>query len=128
MAVTIDVVEMLGEEMRVMFPVAARSGAVFGSVPQAAETAGEVSDPAAADDVVATAGSTTFTASLTPDLSITPGARLELAVDTGGLYFFDSETGRALRPGTDGDCGAETVARRSTHERGARDGGRRVDG
>ena len=33
MEVTVDVVELLGEEMRVMFPVAAPSGAVFGSVP-----------------------------------------------------------------------------------------------
>ena len=100
MEVTVDVVELLGEEMRVMFPVSAPSGAVFGSVPS------PTSEPAASD-LMAPAGvgagpeTTIFAASLAPDADISSGRPLTLAVDTSALHFFDSETGRAIRPQVD---------------------------
>jgi len=44
---------------------------------------------------------TVFAASLAPDADISSGRRLTLAVDTSALHFFDSETGRAIRPHVD---------------------------
>ena len=97
MQVTVDVVEMLGEEMRVMFPVAARSGAVFGSVPSPT-TEPEAPDLMAPAGTGAGGDTTVFTASLAPDGEISSGTRLTLSVDMGALHFFDHETGRAIRP------------------------------
>ncbi len=100
MDVTVDVVELLGEEMRVMFPVAARSGAVFGSVPSPTSEpdASELMAPAGAS---AGPETTVFAASLAPNADISSGRRLTLAVDTSALHFFDSDTGQAIRPHVD---------------------------
>jgi len=97
MAVTVDVVELLGEEMRVMFPVAAPSGAVFGSVPSLAKEADGALESLGPTAPLGDAPATVFTASLPPASDISPGTRLELGVDTSALHFFDSETGLALK-------------------------------
>jgi multiple sugar transport system ATP-binding protein len=92
MSVTADVVELLGEELRVMFGVDAPSGAASGTPAGSVDTA----SPAA----------TTFTASLPSESRIVPGDRLELAVDTGALHFFDADTGLAIGyPAADGKQG-----------------------
>jgi multiple sugar transport system ATP-binding protein len=93
MAVDVEVVEMLGAEMRVVFLVNARSGADAaigddrddGELPllrMGVDVAGEV---------------TTFTAALPADPAVTLGTRLHLAVNTQALHFFDPDTGAALR-------------------------------
>ena len=106
MEITVDVVELLGEEMRVMFPVAAPSGAVFGSVPSVASPP-EASGLMAPAGAGAGAATTVFTASLAPDANASSGRRLTLAVDTSALHFFDSETGRAIRPQVDAPSAGE---------------------
>jgi multiple sugar transport system ATP-binding protein len=83
-SVTADVVELLGEELRVMFGVDAPSAASF---TPAGDTDAQDSAPRT---------TSTFIASLPSGARIAPGDRLELAVDTDALHFFDSETGLAI--------------------------------
>jgi hypothetical protein len=84
---------MLGEETRVTFAVDATSASAS-------------SNPAGPD---ALAGGTAFTASLQSGRRIAHGDQLTLSIDTDAFYFFDPETGRAIRSVTDQNRMAETA-------------------
>ena len=82
----VEVTELLGAEMRVLFRVAAQAG---GELAAAAGT----SDGSAAG---AGPGGMTFTACIEPDERVVPGSRVSLDVDLDAVHFFDSETGMAI--------------------------------
>jgi len=79
---TVTVVEELGADAHVFFPVdATPAGDVKASAGQAEPLAGE---------------GTLFTARVEPETTIRVGDRLRLAVDPARFHFFDPETGRSL--------------------------------
>jgi multiple sugar transport system ATP-binding protein len=79
---TVTVVEELGADAHVFFPVdATPAGDVKASAGQAEPLAGE---------------GTLFTARVEPETTIRVGDRLRLAVDPARFHFFDLETGRSL--------------------------------
>ena len=94
-SVRVEVIELLGAEMRVMFSVGARS---------AGELAGEKGSTSSDGDKLGldqsaqvTAGHVTgFTASLPTDSSLTVGSTVDLVVDVSALHYFDPVTGVAL--------------------------------
>jgi multiple sugar transport system ATP-binding protein len=82
--VVAEVVEDLGADTLLHFPVAAPRPAIEGPV-------------ADGDDASLLAERTTlFTARVDPRYAASPGARVELAVDTARLHFFDPGSGDAL--------------------------------
>jgi multiple sugar transport system ATP-binding protein len=86
MRVTVELVERLGSEVLVVFPVEAPS----------------VSSDAAAGSQDSTTlldagtGRTTFTARLDAAVRVVPGQEIALAVDPAALHFFDPATGRTI--------------------------------
>jgi multiple sugar transport system ATP-binding protein len=86
-ATTCDYTEPLGAEVLVYFTVSA-TGVVTGA---------ETDDPAlSASGVGATVDGARLVARVDPKTKIAEGSRIELAVDTGRLYFFDPETRSAI--------------------------------
>src|SRR5689334_3074866 len=82
MDATVSVLEELGSDAHVFFPVdAAAAGDARAAAGQAEPLAGE---------------GTLFTARVEPDTSARVGDRLRLAVDPARFHFFDPETGRSL--------------------------------
>jgi multiple sugar transport system ATP-binding protein len=85
------VTELLGEEMRVMFTVAARRGG-------SQEMGREDDQPLVAD--LASGRDprevTVFTASIAPDDRVAPHAPITLGVDVAALHFFDPTSGLAI--------------------------------
>src|SRR5262249_31343460 len=102
MSVTADVVEVLGEELGVMFSVDAPSAASFAP-------AGGANVEDSAERATAT-----FIASLSSGARIAPRDRLELAVDTGGMHFFDPKTGLAIARPASRDLDGRSVRMTST--------------
>jgi multiple sugar transport system ATP-binding protein len=94
--VKVEVTELLGSEMRVLFMVNARSGA---SAQVRVPGQDEVADELPMLRMNADAGSalTGFTACLDPDSRVSAGSLIDLAVNTRALHFFDPETGEAVR-------------------------------
>jgi multiple sugar transport system ATP-binding protein len=88
MSVTCDYTEPLGAEVLVYFTVAAK-GVVSGVERDESSEEG-VSGP------VAEGEGARLVARVDPRTAITEGSRMELAVDTSRLYFFDPETRAAL--------------------------------
>jgi len=80
--VVVDVVEELGPETHVIFPVAAAPVDVTGA---------RADDEA--DEALITGGGTIFTARVDPLTKALPGADLRLAVDPSRFHFFDPATG-----------------------------------
>jgi len=89
MEVVPDVVEELGSEMQVIFPVAAPP--VRSEVAQAV-----IGDDDEGRLVYDGAQTTMFTAALHAETAIRPGRPLRLSVDTRKLHFFDPQDGRAI--------------------------------
>ena len=83
--VAVDVVEELGPETHVIFPVAAASVDVTGA---------RADDEA--DEALLAGGGTIFTARVDPLTKALPGADLRLAVDPSRFHFFDPATGARL--------------------------------
>jgi multiple sugar transport system ATP-binding protein len=83
-SVTTRVVEELGADTHAIFEIDAPPVDV-GGVREATE-----------DEALLVADRVLFTARVDPRTSARPGARLDLAVDPHGLYFFDPETGASL--------------------------------
>ena len=88
---TAEVTELLGEEMRVMFTVAARRGG-------SPETGREDDEPLVTDLTADRDPGevTAFTASIAPDDRVAPHAPITLVVDVKALHFFDPTTGLAI--------------------------------
>jgi multiple sugar transport system ATP-binding protein len=84
---TCDYTEPLGAEVLVYFTVSA-TGVVSGVA--------ETSDPALSPSGAATANGTRLVARVDPKSRVREGQKIELAVDTGRLYFFDPETREAV--------------------------------
>jgi multiple sugar transport system ATP-binding protein len=93
--VKVDVTELLGAEMRVIFTVAARSGA---DVRVPAARYGAVAEELPMLRMAAEVGGslTSFTASIDPDPTLSSGAMIDLAVNRRALHFFDPTTGLAI--------------------------------
>ncbi len=83
--VVVDVVEELGPETHVIFPVAAAPVDVTGA---------RADDEA--DEALLAGGGTIFTARVDPLTKALPGADLRLAVDPSRFHFFDPATGARL--------------------------------
>jgi multiple sugar transport system ATP-binding protein len=83
--VVVDVVEELGPETHVLFPVAAAPVDVSGA---------RADDEA--DEALLVGGGTVFTARVDPATRARPGADLRLAVDPSRFHFFDPVTGARL--------------------------------
>jgi multiple sugar transport system ATP-binding protein len=83
--VVVDVVEELGPETHVLFPVAAAPVDVSGA---------RADDEA--DEALLAGGGTVFTARVDPATRARPGADLRLAVDPSRFHFFDPVTGARL--------------------------------
>jgi multiple sugar transport system ATP-binding protein len=81
LAATIEVVEELGSEKLVIFPVDA-------TVPAEASIGG--------DQHLLRDGTSRFTARIDGDADVQPGARLAFEIDPRRLYLFDATTGQAL--------------------------------
>jgi multiple sugar transport system ATP-binding protein len=92
MAVQPDVVEDLGSQIDIVFTIDAPRVSAD-AVLAATETEEDDQGTLFADE----RGS--FTACLDPRRVVSPGKRVELAVDCAGLHFFDPATGRALGGG-----------------------------
>jgi multiple sugar transport system ATP-binding protein len=89
--VGVELVEHLGAETLVMFDTGGRR-------PRSADAAALLDDMDAA--AAAQSGeSAVFTARVSPKTAAVAGGALELAVDVDALYFFDAESGAAVRPG-----------------------------
>jgi multiple sugar transport system ATP-binding protein len=86
--VTVEVVEELGADTHVIFPVAAPRL-------EASEVAAASGDEEAA---LTTVEGSLFTARVDPGTSAKPGAPLRLAVDPSRFHYFDAETGLRLEP------------------------------
>jgi len=80
----ISVVEELGSDTHVFFPVAARP------------ITAELLEAGAGDTSLLPGGETLFTARVDPRTAARVGGRIELAIDPARLHFFDPETGRRL--------------------------------
>jgi multiple sugar transport system ATP-binding protein len=92
MAVQPEVVEDLGSQIDVVFPIDAPRVSAE-AVLAATETKEDDQGTLFADERAS------FTACLDPRRIVSPGTRLELAVDCDQLHFFDPPTGRALGGG-----------------------------
>jgi len=90
MRVRAEIVEDLGAEMHVLFPMDAPR-VVAEAVRAAAQDTAEEEGALFADDQ-----RSMFTARIDATDRIAPGSTLELAVDTRRLHFFDPATGAAL--------------------------------
>ena len=88
-SVTVEVVENLGAEMHVIFPIDAPRVDV-----EAARAAAEAD---ASDDQLLADERSLFTAALPARRAVGVGERVELAVDTSRLLLFDPRGGEALR-------------------------------
>ena len=86
LAVRLEVVENLGDELHAIFPLDAPRVDVDAAV--GAEQAG--------DEQLLVDERALFTAALVPRRPLAPGDEVELAVDTSRLQFFDPESGLAL--------------------------------
>jgi multiple sugar transport system ATP-binding protein len=91
--VTVDVVEELGAETHVIFPIDAPR-VVAEAVRAAADAAADDEGALFADDQ-----RSLFTARVTSDVAIRSGSAVELAVDTRRMHFFDPVTGAAVGVG-----------------------------
>jgi multiple sugar transport system ATP-binding protein len=90
-AVTAEVVENLGAEMHVIFPIEA---------PRVdADALREAGGVAGDEQLLADEGRSLFIARVDARRQITAGERIELAIDTTNLHFFDPDSGLALRSG-----------------------------
>jgi multiple sugar transport system ATP-binding protein len=83
--VVVDVVEELGPETHVIFPVAAAPVDVTG-----------VRADDEADEALLAGGGAVFTARVDPSTTARPGADLRLSVDPSRFHFFDPATGARL--------------------------------
>jgi multiple sugar transport system ATP-binding protein len=92
MAVQPDVVEDLGSQIDIVFTLEAPRVSA-----EAVRAATEANDDA--DGMLFADERASFTACLDARRVVSPGARVELAVDCDGLHFFDPATGRALGGG-----------------------------
>ena len=86
LAVRLEVVENLGDELHAIFPLDAPRVDVDAAV--GAEQAG--------DEQLLVDERALFTAALVPRRPLAPGDEVELAIDTSRLQFFDPESGLAL--------------------------------
>jgi multiple sugar transport system ATP-binding protein len=88
---TARLTEALGSEIVVHFEVPAP--------PVQTEDIQELSADAGAQDAIGTieVAGTKFVASFHPRSHVKPGESIEVGVDTSRLYFFDLDTGRAIR-------------------------------
>jgi multiple sugar transport system ATP-binding protein len=93
LTVQAEVVEDLGAEMHVIFPLDAPR-VVAEAVRAAADESTDEEGALFADDQRAL-----FTARVDANEPLTPGARVELAVDTRRMHFFDPATGEVLGNG-----------------------------
>jgi multiple sugar transport system ATP-binding protein len=92
--VTVEVTELLGAEMRIIFPVDARpagAGALTGRSDDNNDNHASSGESNGADAV------TTFTATLPTDARVKAGDHLDLAVDVDALHYFDPLTGVAMQ-------------------------------
>lgn len=88
MSVTVDVVENLGAEMHVLFPVDA---------PRVEAEGARAGDASPDDEQLLTdEGRSRFTASVAARHALEAGAQVELAVSTSRLLFFDPDSGLAV--------------------------------
>jgi multiple sugar transport system ATP-binding protein len=92
MRVTVELVERLGSEVLVVFPVEAP--AVSSDAAAGSQDSMSLLD--------AGTGRTTFTARLDAAVPVTPGAEIALFVDPAAFHFFDPATGRTI--GRDDDA------------------------
>ncbi len=83
--ITVSVLEDLGADVHVIFPVDAPR--MYGGRAATEEDARLMADERCI-----------FTARVDPRTKAQPGERLELAIDPARLHFFDAETGRSLLP------------------------------
>ena len=86
MKIKIELVERLGSEVLVVFPVEAPG--VSSDAAAGAQDSGSLLD--------AGTGRTTFTARLDGNVSVTPGAEMVLSVNPEMLHFFDPARGRTI--------------------------------
>ncbi|EHN12746.1 sugar ABC transporter ATP-binding protein [Patulibacter medicamentivorans] len=93
LAVRLEVVENLGDELHAIFPVDAPRVDVEGAVD--VEQAG--------DEQLLVDERALFTAALAPRRPLAPGDEVELAIDTSRLQFFDPESGLALAGSATGE-------------------------
>ena len=84
---TVAVLEDLGSEVHVLFPV------------DAEQVQAEDLRPADADDELIAGTGTVFTARVDARTAASPGGPLRLAVNPAGFYYFDPETGENLQRG-----------------------------
>ena len=89
--VTLEVVERLGSESHVIFPVDAQ--ALTGEAAVAADEATEEGDAT----LLAGDTRTRFTARIEGRRRLTPGETVEFAIDPATVHLFDPETGLTLR-------------------------------
>jgi multiple sugar transport system ATP-binding protein len=94
-AATADLTEPLGSEVLVYFSVAA-TGIVSSAVTADAAEGDADLYFAGGDDGDASEGMTRLVARVSPRTRIAVGSKIELAVDTSRLYFFDPETREAI--------------------------------
>jgi multiple sugar transport system ATP-binding protein len=104
MTVRAEVVEDLGAETHVIFPLDAPR-VVAEAVRAAAQDSAEEEGALFADDQRAL-----FTAQVDADEGMAPGAEVELAVDTRRMHFFDPTTGDALVARPDESATAGSLA------------------
>jgi multiple sugar transport system ATP-binding protein len=89
MSVLTSVTEELGSEVHVIFAVDAPPVEHRDAVAVAEDEGGEDAIPVAA-------GTSMWTARVSSRSGVRPGERLELAVDTANLHFFDAVSGQAI--------------------------------
>jgi multiple sugar transport system ATP-binding protein len=92
LATTCDLTEPLGAEVLVYFTVAARGLVPDVAGADSADAEVYLGEPKTADSEPAAR----LVARVSPKTRISEGSRIELAVDTSRLYFFDPETGAAV--------------------------------
>ena len=94
MEVEVLMVEELGSEVHVLFGVDAPR-VVTDETAAAAGDEGETLEPS---ELVASGGSTSFTARVEARSTARPGERVQLAADPAGFHFFDPDTGESISP------------------------------
>jgi multiple sugar transport system ATP-binding protein len=92
MEVDVSMVEELGSEVHLLFPV--KAPAVTSDEALAATS--ESGDRSGASPLLADEGSTQFTAIVDANTKATAGSRVCLCVDPAEFYFFDPATGLSL--------------------------------
>jgi multiple sugar transport system ATP-binding protein len=94
MSITVEVTELLGAEMRIIFPVDARPAGEGALTERGKGNTGSEETSAESSEVDAIA---TFTATLPTDVRVKAGDQLDLAVAVDAVHYFDPSTGVAMQ-------------------------------